>query len=58
MKARKTMDHANLVSEVTKQLASRFMPNPLVVKKRIESLIERDYLERSKADRKVYNYLA
>jgi cullin 3 len=58
MKARKTMDHANLVSEVTKQLASRFMPNPLVVKKRIESLIERDYLERSKTDRKVYNYLA
>jgi cullin 3 len=58
MKARKTMDHANLVSEVTKQLASRFMPNPLVVKKRIESLIERDYLERSKSDRKVYNYLA
>jgi cullin 3 len=58
MKARKTMDHANLVSEVTKQLSSRFMPNPLVVKKRIESLIEREYLERSKADRKVYNYLA
>lgn len=58
MKARKTLDHANLVSECTKQLASRFMPNPLVVKKRIESLIEREYLERSKSDRKVYNYLA
>jgi len=58
MKARKTMEHSNLISEVTKQLSSRFMPNPMLVKKRIESLIEREYLERSKADRKVYNYLA
>jgi cullin 3 len=58
MKARKNMDHANLISEVTKQLSSRFMPNPLIVKKRIESLIEREYLERSKTDRKTYHYLA
>lgn len=58
MKARKTMEHSNLISEVTKQLQSRFMPNPLLIKKRIESLIEREYLERSKTDRKVYNYLA
>lgn len=34
------------------------MPNPMVVKKRIESLIEREYLERSKKDRKIYHYLA
>jgi len=58
MKSRKTMEHSNLISEVTQQLSSRFMPNPLVVKKRIESLIERDYLERSTTDRKLYNYLA
>jgi len=58
MKARKTMDHSNLVSEVLKQLQSRFVPNPIIVKKRIESLIEREYLEKTKQDRKVYNYLA
>lgn len=58
MKSRKTMEHSNLISEVTKQLQSRFWPNPLMIKKRIESLIEREYLERSKLDRKVYNYLA
>eukprot|EP01133_Synstelium_polycarpum_P018802 gene18802-22488_t len=58
MKARKTMDHSNLISEVIKQLQSRFVPNPIIVKKRIESLIEREYLERSKQDRKVYNYMA
>lgn len=58
MKARKTMEHSLLIAEVTKQLQARFMANPMVIKKRIESLIEREYLERSKADRKMYNYLA
>jgi cullin 3 len=58
MKARKSMQHAQLISEVTKQLSSRFRPNPVVIKKRVESLIEREYLERSESDRKSYNYLA
>jgi len=58
MKMRKTLQHSNLVAEVTKQLSARFRPNPIVIKKRIESLIEREYLERSGQDRKVYNYLA
>eukprot|EP01111_Echinosteliopsis_oligospora_P008697 TRINITY_DN2462_c0_g1_i1.p1 TRINITY_DN2462_c0_g1~~TRINITY_DN2462_c0_g1_i1.p1 ORF type:complete len:745 (-),score=221.56 TRINITY_DN2462_c0_g1_i1:110-2344(-) len=58
MKARKSMEHANLIAEVTRQLSARFMPNPIIIKKRVESLIEREYLERSKADRKLYNYLA
>eukprot|EP01120_Amphizonella_sp_Union-15-10_P001540 TRINITY_DN1169_c0_g2_i2.p1 TRINITY_DN1169_c0_g2~~TRINITY_DN1169_c0_g2_i2.p1 ORF type:complete len:744 (-),score=149.38 TRINITY_DN1169_c0_g2_i2:127-2286(-) len=58
MKARKKMEHSNLIAEVTKQLQSRFRPNPIIIKKRIESLIEREYLERSKTDRKMYQYLA
>eukprot|EP00029_Vermamoeba_vermiformis_P007606 TRINITY_DN3335_c0_g1_i1.p1 TRINITY_DN3335_c0_g1~~TRINITY_DN3335_c0_g1_i1.p1 ORF type:complete len:736 (+),score=314.22 TRINITY_DN3335_c0_g1_i1:44-2251(+) len=58
MKSRKQMEHSNLIADVTKQLSSRFRPNPLVIKKRIESLIEREYLERSKTNRKMYNYLA
>ncbi|VDB88409.1 unnamed protein product [Peniophora sp. CBMAI 1063] len=57
MKDRKTMAHNALVNEVTRQLASRFQPNPVQIKKRIEGLIEREYLERC-ADRKSYNYLA
>ncbi|KAJ0043708.1 hypothetical protein Pint_19238 [Pistacia integerrima] len=44
--------------EVTKQLQSWFLPNPAVIKKRIESLIEREFLERDKVDRKLYRYLA
>ena len=58
MKARKSLDHNNLIAEVAKQLNSRFRPTPQQIKKRIESLIERDYLERNRIDNKVYDYLA
>ena len=34
------MAHNDLLNEVTRQLASRFLPNPLDIKKRIENLIE------------------
>lgn len=50
MKARKKMQHNLLVTEVTNQLKSRFLPSPVVIKKRIESLIEREYLARSSED--------
>lgn len=58
MKARRTLDHHSIVTEVTRQLSSRFMPNPTVIKKRIESLIEREFIERDEKDRKLYRYLA
>lgn len=40
MKAHKTMTHNDLVSETTRQLTSRFLPDPMSIKKRIEALIE------------------
>lgn len=40
MKDRKAMSHNDLVNEVTRQLATRFSPNPAAIKKRIEGLIE------------------
>ncbi|KAL0483264.1 cullin [Acrasis kona] len=58
MKARKSFEHRDLVVEVTKQLQQRFMPAPDLIKKRIESLIEREYLERDSSSRSKYNYLA
>ncbi|EIN09693.1 Cullin-domain-containing protein [Punctularia strigosozonata HHB-11173 SS5] len=57
MKDRKHMTHNDLINEATRQLASRFQPQPLDIKKRIENLIEREYLERC-SDRRSYNYLA
>ncbi|KAL9183407.1 hypothetical protein ACHAXT_005194 [Thalassiosira profunda] len=58
MKARKTLNHNDLVAEVTRQLSGRFVPPPQFVKKRVESLIEREYLERDEGDRRVYRYMA
>ena len=34
------MTHIELVNEATRQLASRFLPVPINIKKRIEALIE------------------
>jgi len=58
MKARKTMSHNDLIAEVTKQISVRFNPPPQFIKKRIESLIEREYLERSQDDHRLYVYIA
>ncbi|XP_008211567.1 cullin-3 isoform X2 [Nasonia vitripennis] len=58
MKARKRMAHNILVTEVTDQLRARFLPSPVIIKKRLENLIEREYLARTPEDRKVYTYVA
>jgi cullin 3 len=34
------MTHIDLVNEATRQLTSRFLPDPTHIKKRIEALIE------------------
>lgn len=54
---RKTLSHANLVSEVISQLANRFKPDVSMVKVRIEDLLFREYLERDE-DGTSYRYLA
>lgn len=58
MKARRTLGHNELIAEVTKQLSVRFLASPNFIKKRIECLIDREYLERGPNDRRTYNYLA
>ncbi len=56
MKMRKTLSHALLLSELYTQL--RFPVKPQDLKKRIESLIDRDYMERDKDNPNQYNYVA
>jgi len=58
MKTRKTLEHNNLLSEVMRQLSAKFTCDPAFIKKRIESLIDREYIERDKENRRVYHYLA
>jgi len=57
MKTRKTLHHTVLVGEVLQQLQF-FKPQPKAIKQRIESLVERDYLERDAADANTYRYMA
>jgi cullin 3 len=58
MKSRKALGHNEIVAEVTRQLSARFQPQPAAIKKRIESLIDREYLERDAQDRTLYRYVA
>ena len=56
---RKELSHQTLVTETIQQLLSRFKPDPLMIKQRIEGLIERDYLERVEdKEPAAYRYLA
>ena len=56
MKARKTILHQQLIPQVLEQIKVPETPND--IKKRIEVLIEREYMERDAKDRQRYNYLA
>ncbi|XP_058886490.1 cullin-4A-like [Acipenser ruthenus] len=56
MKMRKTLSHNLLVSELYNQL--KFPVKPGDLKKRIESLIDRDYMERDKDNPNQYHYVA
>ncbi|XP_007902269.2 cullin-4A isoform X2 [Callorhinchus milii] len=56
MKMRKTLSHNLLVSELYNQL--KFPVKPGDLKKRIESLIDRDYMERDKDNANQYHYVA
>ncbi|UKZ77497.1 hypothetical protein TrVFT333_005219 [Trichoderma virens FT-333] len=60
MKARKELNHSQLVSEVLSQLVGRFKPEVSLIKRRIEDLIVREYLERPDEDGapSMYRYVA
>ncbi|EGD72596.1 hypothetical protein PTSG_04332 [Salpingoeca rosetta] len=57
MKMRKRLSHTSLVQEVIEQLQSRFKPDVGMIKKSIESLIDKEYLRRGQV-RTEYEYLA
>jgi cullin-4 len=56
MKSRKSLNHNALIGELLTQL--KFPARTSDLKKRIESLIEREYLARDKDDSSLYVYLA
>ncbi len=56
MKTRKTLSHSDLMSETLNQI--KFPAKGSDIKKRIESLIDREYIERHEDNPQMYNYLA
>ncbi|CAD5233250.1 unnamed protein product [Bursaphelenchus xylophilus] len=56
MKTRKVLAHNLLLTELYNQL--RFPAKPIDLKRRIESLIDREYVSRDKQDAQLYHYVA
>merc|ERR1711881_604404 len=55
MKARKRLEHNGLITEAIEQLKHRFKPSVPAIKKGIDMLIEKEYLQRDQDDRMIYN---
>ncbi|XP_006303539.2 cullin-2 [Capsella rubella] len=58
MKSRKVLGHQQLVSECVEHLSKMFKPDIKLIKKRIEDLISREYLERDSENPNNFKYLA
>ncbi|KAL3819937.1 hypothetical protein ACJIZ3_005842 [Penstemon smallii] len=58
MKSRKILGYQQLLMECVEQLSPLFKPDVKLIKKRIEDLIARDYLERDEENPNMFKYLA
>ncbi|KAH9482249.1 Cullin-1 [Psilocybe cubensis] len=58
MKARKTMKNQALIQEVISQISQRFAPKIPDIKKAIETLLEKEYMERVEGSKDTFAYIA
>jgi len=56
MKTRKTLKHNDLVAECARLV--KFPVEPIRIKKRIESLLDREYIKRDETDSSTYHYIS
>lgn len=57
MKSRKVLHHNKLIEEVIQQASSRFQPNISIIKRCIEYLIEKEYINRIEGESDKYQYI-
>ncbi|TFK63076.1 Cullin-domain-containing protein [Pluteus cervinus] len=58
MKAKKEMTYEKLKAATIDAVKNHFVPQVDVIKKRVDALVENEYLERSKRDKNVFLYVA
>lgn len=58
LKARKQILYQDLLAEIVRQLSHLFLPQPSVVKRRLEGLIEREYCRREEGNAAMLIYVA
>jgi len=58
MKARNTLQQQQLIAESSTQLEKFFMPDPRLMKKQIEVLMERNFMRRDPDDQRKIHYCA
>lgn len=58
MKGAKKLGHEELLNNVIKAVEKSFQAQPRFFKKRVEQMIEQDYIRRDDNDSNVYHYVA
>jgi len=58
MKSRNVMNIQELIAEATAQLCKFFRPDPKIMKKRIENLMERGFMRRDEENQRMIHYVA
>ncbi|KAL0241828.1 hypothetical protein GEMRC1_007063 [Eukaryota sp. GEM-RC1] len=58
MKMNQRLTHRDLIGKVVNDLKVHFIPNVTVIKGRIDSLIEREFIDRDDRDRELYRYVS
>eukprot|EP01119_Soliformovum_irregulare_P018143 TRINITY_DN549_c5_g1_i2.p1 TRINITY_DN549_c5_g1~~TRINITY_DN549_c5_g1_i2.p1 ORF type:complete len:983 (-),score=310.97 TRINITY_DN549_c5_g1_i2:26-2974(-) len=58
LKSRKKLHHNQLLEEIIRQMANRFYPSASLIKNRIQSLIDKEFIRRSEEDMSTYEYMA
>lgn len=53
-----TMKNQALIQEVIAQISTRFTPRVPDIKKAIDTLLEKEYIERVEGQRDTFNYVA